>query len=448
MGLKSMRYDSYQYNISETQVQKPIKPVRIEINASNVCNLRCRICSPAASSRWIVEGKKVYGWNEKIHLNLNEENLRQVKNWCDNLDEICFFGGEPLMSEENVQLLDHAIDSGLSKKIALLFNSNGTIFNDEIQRRLEKFKRVRFYFSIDDIGARFEYQRSGASWKDVEKNLNTVYALTKTPAWKNIDFKICCTVSSLNVFYFPEFFEYFNNNFPGLKIFWNLLYDTWELSIQILPNEVKKVIRERLQTIQPSFEWSEGETKTVNELLTYLDYSVEKPFSEFYRYVNRHDVYRKESFPSVFPEFWQILKPYKPTDVVMGELTKEDTLQQTAIDNIEYYTHLSFLENYKKENDNDLLNTALSKSQVGHHIIGAMSEVAETLGMKQRFDLKLDVIRNLFSDNSFNQEDFIRDFLAFGAFRVFKAINDLSPEEINTVLLRKYPEKGSTKTAF
>ena len=58
LGLKPMRYDSYGYNVPETQVQNPEQPMRVEINASNVCNLRCRICWSHASSRWIKEAKK------------------------------------------------------------------------------------------------------------------------------------------------------------------------------------------------------------------------------------------------------------------------------------------------------------------------------------------------------------------------------------------------------
>jgi len=43
------------------------------------------------------------------------------------------------------------------------------------------------------------------------------------------------------------------------------------------------------------------------------------PFSEFFRLINRHDVYRKESFPEVFPEWWEVIKTYCPHDVIMGK---------------------------------------------------------------------------------------------------------------------------------
>lgn len=439
MGLKSMRYDSYQYNITEAQVNHPVKPVRIEINASNVCNLRCRICSPTASSKWIVEGKKVYGWNEKIHLNMNQQNLQQVKDWADHLEEICFFGGEPLLSEENLQLLDYCIANNLSGNISLLFNTNGTIFNDEIDARLRKFKRVRFFFSIDDIGPRFEYQRSGANWAGVEANLNKVYALTKTEAWKHIDFKICCTVSSLNIYYFPEYFDYFNEHFPGLKIFWNLLYDSWELSVQILPDEVKNNIRSRLLKIKPSFEWDEDNTKTIETLLTYLDYKVDKPFAEFFNHVSRHDNYRQENFAETFPEFWELIAPYKPGHLTMSQLTAQDMQQQQAIQNLGQYQHLSFVEQFRLANEQDLLNSDTKNELIKRHVLGALAEVAQIVDAAQAFNSRLAELELLFAKSTFNTADFIRDFLVFGAFKIFKAINDIDTEQIQTVLTRKYP---------
>src|SRR5579885_2366566 len=85
MGVRPMRRDSFGYGISKAQVKNPVAPVRVEINASNICNLRCRICNPLASSRWIPEAKKLLSWEEKIHLNLVGENLEKIKAWVPNL---------------------------------------------------------------------------------------------------------------------------------------------------------------------------------------------------------------------------------------------------------------------------------------------------------------------------------------------------------------------------
>lgn len=325
MGLRSMRYDSYEYSITEQQVAHPVSPVRIELNSSNVCNLRCRICSPNASTKWISEFREFYGRKEDTHINLTGENLAQVKEWADNLQEICFFGGEPLLSEANLDLMRYLIQRGVAGNIALLFNTNGTVFNDEIADILSQFRWVRMSFSVDDIGKRFEYQRSGARWNEVNVNLTKAYELSKTEKWKNMQLRVCNTLSVFNVYYMPEFFNYFNAHYPGLHIYWNLIYHPWEFSMQILPREVKQVVRKRLETeIKTTFILTESETKTVADLVTYLEHDEQKDFGEFFRMVNRHDVYRGESFPEVFPEFWDIIRPYKPKELVMGEYDPMD----------------------------------------------------------------------------------------------------------------------------
>jgi sulfatase maturation enzyme AslB (radical SAM superfamily) len=325
MGLRSMRYDSYEYNISEEQVANPVTPVRVELNSSNICNLKCRICSPRASNKWLPEASKFYHADESVHLNLTADNTEQVKFWAPHLEEICFFGGEPLLSHENLEILKFLIDTGRAEKVAILFNTNGTIFNDEIAVMLSRFKQVRISFSIDDIGERFEYQRSGAKWAQAEKNLQKAYAYSQTPAWQNVEFRICNSLSTLNVYYMPEFFNYFNENFPGLRIVWNFLYHPSEFSIQILPKPVKEIIKERIsKEVKATFTLSENETRTVQDLITYLEYHEEGNFSLFFKTINRHDVYRRESFAKTFPEFWELIKDYKDEKLVMGMYDKRD----------------------------------------------------------------------------------------------------------------------------
>ena len=340
MGLRSMRYDSYQYGTSEQQVTEPLRPTRIEINASNVCNLKCRICYPNASSKWIKEHGDLYGSNEKIYYNLSLPNLEQVKQWGDSLEEVCFFGGEPLLSQENMELLDHFISTGNAGRMSILFNTNGTVFNDEITDRLRHFKLVRMYFSVDDIGQRFEYQRKGAKWDEVADNIGKAYRLSRSPEGQNIDFKICCTVSIFNIYYFPEFFDWFETNYPGLRVFWNLLFDPWRLNVQILPKPVKALITERLRKhVKSTYTRSEQETKTIEELVTFLNEDVQKPFDEFLRYVNRHDTFRQESYPTVFPEFYELIKDNEPEDLDwnlarFAEITKRALKESSSPDDL------------------------------------------------------------------------------------------------------------------
>lgn len=318
IGLRSMRYDSYQYDIPESQVQNPVTPSRVEINSSNVCNMKCRICFATASTQWLTEAKKLYGFEENLHNNLETDNLEQVKAWSEHLQELCLFGGEPLLLPGNIDLLDHLIREGYAPRISLLFNTNGTIFNEAIAERLRKFRRVRISFSIDDIGPRFEYQRKGGVWKEVEANLKSAWATFNSPGFGHVEMKICCTVSMFNAYYLPEFFDYFNREFPGLKIFFNYLFDPTRLCVQILPDAEKQVVVDRIRGITPNFDLRGEDGKLIENIITYIQYREQRPFDEFFHLVNRHDVYRSESFPEVFPEFWDLIKKHKPAGLVMG----------------------------------------------------------------------------------------------------------------------------------
>jgi len=318
LGLKPMRFDSYNYNIPISQVDNPISPMRIEINASNVCNLRCRICWSHASTKWIKEAKELYGVDGEVHMNLTDENFSIIKGWVPHLIEIGFFGGEPLMDERNIQLMQYCVEEGYAKNITLLINTNCTVYSDEIASLFTEFKKVLLNFSIDDIGKRYEYERGYAKWDLVVNNMRKYIEHGGITPNDKVECKICCSVSIMNIYYFPEYFEYMNENFPGLSVYWNLVYVPWALSMQILPKEVKELIADRLRKyVRTTYNLSEQRTKTIENLITFLHGSEIEDFNDFFRHVVRHDKYRQESFPEVFPEFWNIIEKYKPADIEM-----------------------------------------------------------------------------------------------------------------------------------
>lgn len=316
MGLKPMRYDSYGYDIPESQVENPKSPMRVEINASNVCNLRCRICWSHASSRWVKEAKDVYGVDGEIHFNMTPDNQKIIREWVPNFTQIGFFGGEPLMSEENIELMRYCVETGHSKHISLLINTNTTYYNDELIRLFKQFKNVYLNFSIDDIGKRFEYQRSGARWDNVVENLHKFIKHGGYTGDDQIQCKICCSVNTMNIYYFPEYFEFFNKNFPGLPVFWNLVYMPWELSISLIPHDVKELIADRLKKyVSTSYQMDELRTRTIDSLIAFLNAHDDRDFGEFFRHISRHDKYRNEKFTEIFPEFYEVIKKYKPEDL-------------------------------------------------------------------------------------------------------------------------------------
>ena len=100
--------------------------------------------------------------------------------------------------------------------------------------------------------------------------------------------------------------------------------------MQILPKPIKALITERLQKhVKSTYTMSEEETKTIEELVTFLSVDVDKPFDEFFWYVNRHDTFRKESFPIIFPELYNQIVHYAPSALQWGVFSVDDIVSKT-----------------------------------------------------------------------------------------------------------------------
>src|SRR5690606_29419252 len=340
-------------------------------------------------------------------------------------------------------LLNFLKNNGFSSNIDLLFNTNATFFSDEIKELLKSFKKVRMYFSIDDIEKRFEYQRKGAEWNQVVKNLKSAYEFSRSPDGQNMDFKICCTVSSLNIYYFPEFFNFFNQNFPGLKVFWNFLFDPWELSIQALPDEVKEIISKRLQQeITTTYEMREESTKTIQELITFLNHKLDMPFEQFFRHVNRHDVCRKESFSETFPEFWKLIENNKPKDLAMGTYSELDLAQMDMIANADKYDNLKMFEEIRKAHALSKADEHLNSDYIITTVLKTFEEVNTILQGPHEFHLKLRALEPMLRKNEIGTDSFLEDLFVFGIFKFYKSLSEMNVDEMKKLLARKYPNQS------
>jgi sulfatase maturation enzyme AslB (radical SAM superfamily) len=248
---------------------------------------------------------------------MTEENAAAIRSWLPNITQLGFFGGEPLMSDENIALMRHCVETGHSKHISLLLNTNGTVYTDEIKDLFLRFRKVYINFSIDDIGERFEYQRNGAKWDEVVANMKSYLRYGGSTDKDTIECKICCSVTNMNIYYFPEYFAYMNTHFPGMPVYWNLVYEPWEFSIELLPESLKDIIRHKLRhSIATTYTLDETKTKTVENLITFLDNTIAKDFNGFLRKIKLHDSYRNEDFAHTFPEWYALIQAHTENKVL------------------------------------------------------------------------------------------------------------------------------------
>ena len=289
-----------------------VGPNQINLMTSNKCNLRCRICNARASVTYNVEGKyyekknnltgTLYTEETTKAIGYTEDQINQIFELSGNLQRLEHYGGEPLLDQPTLTLLEKYVNSGQSKNITLFYNTNGTVRPTKKHFELwNQFAGVEFNLSLDDIGDRFTYNRYPGNWDEVVENIN----LLRSHKWTTrADFYAICTVSTLNIFYIPELLETVES--MNLPWFLNTLDDPDYYAIVHLPMSVKAKVIEKLKTYK---DVSKIEF-LINMLTDPEDLSCWKNFKFW---TKEKDAYRKESFAKTYPEFYAILKEYDNT---------------------------------------------------------------------------------------------------------------------------------------
>ena len=239
-----------------TENAKPL--MFLDLKLGNICNLKCRICGSWSSSQFAIEEiNDLPDTPEAKKKSPAYQMLRagawpkENKNFWEQIDAslleiryIEFTGGEPFMIREHFQMLQGIVDRGIAGQVEIHYNTNGTIFPSEAEDIWRHFKTVEIAFSIDDLGARFEYQRSNAKWDEVQENIQKFFELKKR--WPAIiQLQVCTTVNVFNIRYLDQVAQWLENQ-PFDFVYWNMMHDAWYFSIATLPDKAKAAITNHL----------------------------------------------------------------------------------------------------------------------------------------------------------------------------------------------------------
>jgi organic radical activating enzyme len=254
----------------ETDWTIDAKPLMfLDLKLGTICNLKCRICGSWSSSTFAAEELANIPITEDKKSNHHYHMLRQgawprenpkfweeIEQVSDQIQYIEFTGGEPFMIQEHFELLQGLVDRGLAAKIEIHYNTNGTQYPEQGPAIWQHFKHVEIAFSIDDLGARFEYQRTNAVWSEVQANITRFKQLRDQHC--NITLQVCSTVNVFNVYYLAELAEW--NYAQGFDyVYWNMMHEAYYFSIATLPESAKAGITAKLRgnslaVVQPEFD--------------------------------------------------------------------------------------------------------------------------------------------------------------------------------------------------
>lgn len=295
---KRLRDNDMFHDIIDKQQFDDVK--MIDLKLGNVCNLKCMICGPGASSKWFEELKRWEGpklvteknYNKKYRWFENDSFWEELKSHYHTIAEIGLYGGEPFLIKAQFEFLKELIKSGHSKNIVVSYSTNGTVFpEDDLRLVTENFKCVNIMLSLDGIENTFEYCRYPAKWDEVSKNLIKFRSLSNTML------TVSYSVSMFSVFNLPESLKYYSSLNQSVWI--NLVHDS--NSVRELPDDIKQLAVNTLSSIDTTYLGVLTENN-YDGILKYIQLPNRFDFSNILRNIKYSDRYRNNSLIDIIPE--------------------------------------------------------------------------------------------------------------------------------------------------
>lgn len=267
---------------------------QVHIRLNNICNFKCRMCNPRFSTMWAQENKKHNYFVNEGDLptkNIFEDNSylfqllkRNIKN--GSLKLINISGGEPLITDANLELLNFLIDNKCTD-VTLAYSTNLSVLkhkNVDIFDLWAKFKSVTLEISCDGWGDAVEYSRTGFDTKTFKDNLKKVVL-------SSVNAQINCVVNVYSVWSLPTLQHICDK--LKLKIYYSPCYKPLMLDPQRLLREDKNKLQQ-LYSNHP---------KLIDLYNKYIDNDLHTLGKELISYNTLLDSYRGTNFFKSFPMY-------------------------------------------------------------------------------------------------------------------------------------------------
>ena len=248
-GGKSKRLASIEFY----QARQPDRTVALESvdhSSTWACNLACIMCGPRDSSTWANEQQLSKQELAKIGRMFQKKNNFLDKLDLSRLKKIHFNGGEPMLNDDQISLLEKMDEQRVLDQALISYNTNGTVMpSKKIVDLWSRAKLVKIYLSIDATGSAFEYVRWPGKWDQTSRNLLAM----KNDFPGNVMFGFNVTVGSYNIMEIKDLYKWFqtnmNHNREGDQSDF-----CWQLATNFdpagLPKQVKLTVIDQLKDLE------------------------------------------------------------------------------------------------------------------------------------------------------------------------------------------------------
>jgi MoaA/NifB/PqqE/SkfB family radical SAM enzyme len=302
----------------------------LDLRLGNLCNLKCRMCSPFNSSQIAKEHIELEKKDPEYKavwaksFGFFDKRINEVQSWFErdflwdqiidlipSLKKVYMTGGEPTLIQNNFKFMEECIRKG-RRDIVLFFNTNCTNVNKKFTSLIGQFGRVNINASIDGVGSVNDYIRSPSHWEQINGNVET---LAQMP---NVHLGITPTVQVYNVFNLVDTLKWVDqlNSKYKKSIFVDFLINVHpvHLSVTILPDSIRNKVANDLIEYKNTYLNSRSPELTVNSVNGIIGL-LQKPraadwqeqLSRFKTYTHSLDVERGQSLRSISAELADLI---------------------------------------------------------------------------------------------------------------------------------------------
>ena len=295
-------------------------PISLDLRFTNVCNMKCVMCCSRYSNKWYEDEFKLYGKTAEpkvefrtIHNTYRGATLawHDSEEWWAQFDlikhrirHLYLTGGEPFIVKGHDDLLDRLIADDLAKNVILEYDTNLSVINDKILKRLSNFKKIVISVSCDDVEDRYELIRFPGNFNTMLENLGQLRA-------RNIDIRHLSTCIGIYSIYSPiRLYEYFKP----------MGYDTYSLrflrspdhsNIALLPDHLKLKVMEVYKASSMPDKWKAFVCGYLeNNMGKFSNEQCETSVRKHIAYLNRLDELRGTDWKSTFPDVVELLQEF------------------------------------------------------------------------------------------------------------------------------------------
>lgn len=267
----------------------------------NLCNLKCIMCVPSASSKIASESKKYFNFDGNTNLEPFNEHTKnkyfqEIEKIVEAVDQFNLIGGETLIHPNFNKVFNIFLKKD-PENFKLRIVTNATVIPDIIYQNAHRFKKLEMIISIDGIGTKGEYIRHGLNWIKFKENIQ------KLQSHKDIHLHFTTATQMLNVGYVGEIYDFIKSLDidPNSMIFDNLVTHPRIFRAINLPVDIKQEYLKNLKNHEFYYKHY-NLIKTIEDILLLPQESHEEFLAGIKR-LKQLDKVRKINLIDYFPEF-------------------------------------------------------------------------------------------------------------------------------------------------